>query len=143
MTGSLAMLLIGVGTKLRELLDGQLSEEGITLRHLGALGHLAASPELSTSDLARRARVTPQSMRATVDHLEALGAVEHRRHGQGKASELLVTDQGRALLTRSREFVTAIDTELLSEIDNPDQLRTALMTTMLELRNRQHDNDLE
>lgn len=131
------MVLIGVGTKLREHLDELLSSEGITLRHLGALGHLAAAPELSTSDLARRARVTSQSMRATVDHLESIGAVEHRRHGQGKASELLVTGQGRKLLDRARELVAGLDADLLGEIDDPDRLRAALMATMLELRTRQ------
>ena len=140
LTSSLAMILIAVGTKLREQLDEQLDEFDITMRHLGPLGHLAASPELSTSDLARRARVTPQSMRATVDHLESIGAIEHRRHGQGKASELLVTETGYELLQQARDIVAALDTDLLGDIDNTDQLRAALMSTMVELINRQQSD---
>ncbi|MEM8922107.1 MAG: MarR family transcriptional regulator [Actinomycetota bacterium] len=139
LTSSLAMTLIVVGTKLREQMDEQLDEFGITMRHLGPLGHLAASPELSTSDLARRARVTPQSMRATVDHLEMIGAVEHRRHGQGKASQLLVTEIGRQLLGHARDIVAELDTEVLGDIDNTDQLRSRLISAMVELINRQRD----
>ena len=136
------MVLIGVGTQLREHLDEKLGKFEITTRHLGPLGHLAASPELSTSDLARRARVTPQSMRATVDHLESIGAIEHRRHGQGKASELLVTETGHHLLRRAREIVARIDTELLDDIDDTDRLRNALVSAMFELVNRQRSNEI-
>ncbi len=142
LTSSLAMILIAVGTKLREQLDEQLDEFDITMRHLGPLGHLAASPELSTSDLARRASVTPQSMRATVDHLESIGAVEHRRHGQGKASELLVTDSGRELLQRARDIVAELDTDLLGDIDDSDRLRSGLLSAMVELINRQRPDGL-
>ncbi|MEM9654935.1 MAG: MarR family transcriptional regulator [Actinomycetota bacterium] len=142
LTSSLAMILIAVGTKLREQLDEQLDEFDITLRHLGPLGHLAASPELSTSDLARRANVTPQSMRATVDHLESIGAIEHRRHGQGKASELLVTATGRELLQQARDIVADLDTDLLGNINDTDQLRSELLSTMIELINRQRADGL-
>ncbi|MEM9131265.1 MAG: MarR family transcriptional regulator [Actinomycetota bacterium] len=142
LTSSLAMILIAVGSRLREQLDEQLGEFDITMRHLGPLGHLAASPELSTSDLARRAGVTPQSMRATVDHLESIGAVEHRRHGQGKASELLVTEAGRELLQQARDIVAELDTELLGDIDYTDELRSALVSAMIELINRQRSDGL-
>ena len=130
------MVLIGVGARLREQLDEQLAAHDITLRHYGALGHLAASPELSVSDLARRARVTPQSMRATVDHLAAIAAVEHRRHGQGRASQVLVTDAGRALLADVREVVAALDADLLAGVDDGDRLRDALLSRLVELRDR-------
>lgn len=142
LTSSLAMTLIVVGAKLRERLDEQLDEFDITMRHLGPLGHLAASPELSTSDLARRARVTPQSMRATVDHLESIGAIDHRRHGQGKASQLLVTETGRQLLNHARDIVAELDIDVLGDIDNTDHLRSRLIAAMVELINRQRDDEL-
>ena len=136
------MVLIGIGTTLREHLDERLSVHDITMRHYGALGHLSNAPELSTSDLARRARVTPQSMRATIEHLEEIGAVEHRRHGQGKASELVVTAAGRRLLERARTIVAELDTQLLGHIADRDEIRDALLTTMFELRNPQPTGDL-
>ncbi|MEM8903602.1 MAG: MarR family winged helix-turn-helix transcriptional regulator [Actinomycetota bacterium] len=139
LTASLTMALIAVGSQLRDRLDEHLAANEITLRHLGALGHLAAAPELSTSDLARRARVTPQSMRATVDHLEALGAIEHRRHGQGRASELVVTDTGKELLRQARQVVADIDDELGTGIDHPDRLRDSLLAIAFGLRDRPGD----
>ncbi len=138
----LAMVLIGIGATLREQLDDRLSTHGITMRHYGALGHLANSPELSTSDLARRARVTPQSMRATVEHLEEIGAVEHRRHGQGKASQLVVTASGRRLLERARTLVAELDSDVLGDVANRDDMRDVLLTTMFELRQPPRSNDL-
>ena len=138
----LAMVLIGIGTTLRERLDERLSVHHITMRHYGALGHLASAPELSTSDLARRAGVTPQSMRATVEHLEELGAVEHRRHGQGKASELIVTDTGRQLLEDARTIVADLDTEVLGHIADRDEIASALLTTMFGLINPQRTGDV-
>ena len=53
---------------------------------LGALGHLARDEALPYSDLARRARVTAQSVQATVGHLVDLGAVS-RRTDDGPAAD--------------------------------------------------------
>ncbi|MEO1062821.1 MAG: MarR family transcriptional regulator [Actinomycetota bacterium] len=139
LTASLTMALIAVGSQLRDRLDEHLAANEITRRHLGALGHLAAAPELSTSDLARRARVTPQSMRATVAHLESLGAIEHRRHGQGRASELIVTDTGHQLLRQARQVVAEIDDELAKSIDHTERLRDSLIAIAFGLRDRPGD----
>jgi DNA-binding MarR family transcriptional regulator len=51
----------------------------VTLRHLGALGHLARDPALSYSDLARRVAVTVQSMRSTIATLVDPGLLRSRR----------------------------------------------------------------
>ena len=74
---------------------------GLTLRHLGALGHLSHRPDLSYSDLARRAGITTQSMHATVRALEDLGAVSRTLAGQGHPARLEITARGRELLRRS------------------------------------------
>lgn len=131
------MLLVALGSKLRDVLDDELAAAGITLRHLGPLGHLAASPDLSTSDLARRARVTPQSMRATVDQLERIGAVEHRRHGQGRASQLVVTEVGTSLLERARQIVAGVDEALLADVDDPELMHRTALALVMDLFTRQ------
>ncbi|WP_413804848.1 MarR family winged helix-turn-helix transcriptional regulator [Streptomyces sp. OE57] len=113
MTGSLALLLVGAGRAAQRRIEDALAADGLTLRHLGALGHLSRRPDLSYSDLARRAGVTAQSMHATVRQLQELGVVAGVRTGQGQRARLEVTSQGRELLTGVAERLRGIDEELL------------------------------
>lgn len=93
------MLLIALGRIAREELDDVLAGDGLSLRHLGALGHLRRTPRLSYSGLGRRAGVTAQSMQATVSHLERIGAVSRSdATGRGRAADLTVTSAGVAAL---------------------------------------------
>jgi DNA-binding MarR family transcriptional regulator len=126
---SSAFLLVAAGRTAQRRLDDALAERGLALRHIGALGHLARRPDLSYSDLARRAGITPQSMRATVRQLEALGAVRRTLPGQGHAARLEVTPSGLALLAWAGEQAHAIDAELLAALspEDRDALRAALV----------------
>lgn len=113
MDGSLAMLLVLVGRRLRNRLEEDLSEHGLSLRYVSALGHLAHEPGLSYSQLARRAGVSAQSMQATLSRLEELGAVARDTpSGRGRAAALQVTGQGAALIERGRRVIAALDGEL-------------------------------
>lgn len=114
-------------------IDAALAPEDLTLRHVGALGHLAHEPDLSYSDLARRGGVTPQSMRATVLHLEAIGAVRRTLPGHGHPARLEVTADGHRLLTWAREEVAALDRTLLASLppDDLDGLRRLLIELFL------------
>ena len=90
-----------------------LRVENIGLRHFSAIGHLARQPGVSYSELARRAHVTQQSMQATLQQLEQLGAVERvGGAGRGRAAHLHVTDEGHRLLTIGREAFSAVDEAL-------------------------------
>ncbi|MGW7658093.1 MarR family winged helix-turn-helix transcriptional regulator [Streptomyces asiaticus] len=111
---STVMLLITGGRRLQERLDERLASLGLSLRLLGALGHVARDSELSYSDLARRAGVTSQSMRATVLMLEELGAVRRTLPGQGHRARLELTDRGRSLLSDARTVVAELDAEILA-----------------------------
>ncbi|PZA19118.1 MarR family transcriptional regulator, partial [Modestobacter versicolor] len=84
------MLAILAGRAWEARLNTALRAHGLSLRHLGALGHLAGTPGLSYTDLARRARVTVQSMHATVGTLTELGAVREPGGGRGRAALLEV-----------------------------------------------------
>jgi DNA-binding MarR family transcriptional regulator len=125
---STSFLLIAAGRTAQRRLDGALGERGLALRHVGALGHLARQPELSYSDLARRAGITPQSMRATVRQLEQLGAVRRTLPGHGHAARLEVTSHGHDLLVWAGEQARGLDDELLADVapDQRDALRRAL-----------------
>lgn len=125
---STTMRLIGIGRDLQRRLEEELAELGLTLRHLGALGHLAHRPELSYSDLARRSGVTTPSMLATVRALENIGAVSRAPSGQGKAAQLEITAVGRELLDKVRAIVAQLDEEFLEPLDG-DQ-RAVLRATL-------------
>ena len=99
-----------LGARIREHVEQILRAENIGLRHFSALGHLARQPGVSYSELARRAHVTQQSMQATLQQLEQLGAVERvGGAGRGRAAHLHVTDEGHRLLAFGRATFSAVD----------------------------------
>jgi DNA-binding MarR family transcriptional regulator len=128
-----SFLLVAAGRTAQRRLDDTLAERGLALRHIGALGHLARRPDLSYSDLARRAGITPQSMRATVRQLEALGAVRRSLPGHGHPARLEVTPDGHDLLAWAGDRAHAIDAELLAAVgpDDRETLRRALIAVAM------------
>ena len=113
---SAAMALVLAGRAVEDLLTGRLAPLGLSLRLLGTLGHLARDEGLSYTDLARRARVTPQSVHATVARLVELGAVEPAGPGRGRRAGLRVTGEGRRLLAAGQDAVAALDAELAAAL---------------------------
>lgn len=130
MASSAVLLLVGAGRLLQRRVEEELAGLGLTLRHLGALGHLSHRPDLSYSDLARRAGITTQSMHATVRALEDLGAVSRTLAGQGHPARLEITDRGRELLDAVRATAQRLDRELLGGLTDEQRevLRAALRT---------------
>ena len=124
---SVTMLLIGAGRAAQRRLEGALHEHGITLRHLGALGHLARNAELSYSDLARRASVTVQSMHSTIAGLVALGAIEVETAERGRPARLHLTERGRELLRTAGAVAHDLDATLPRDLVDSPALRAALL----------------
>ncbi|MGA4841805.1 MarR family winged helix-turn-helix transcriptional regulator [Streptomyces sp. G45] len=110
---STVMLVIATGRRLHERLEARLTDIGLSMRLFGALGHISRNADLSYSDLARRAGVTSQSMRATVLMLEELGAVERDLQGQGHRARLELTTYGRSLLATAWDIVADLEEEFL------------------------------
>jgi DNA-binding MarR family transcriptional regulator len=106
------VLLVALGRQVEARLDEALAPAGLSLRLMGALGHLARQPGLSYTELAARARVTPQSMHATVASLIEAGAVSPAGTGRGRRALLEVTPRGHRLLAAGQEAVAAVDAEL-------------------------------
>lgn len=133
MASSSVLMLVGAGRILARRVESELAGMGLTLRHLGALGHLVHRPDLSYSDLARRAGVTAQSMHATVRGLEELGAVRRALAGQGHRARLEVTDRGRELLEQVRASAERLDDELLAGLTEEQRgaLRAALRSLVV------------
>ncbi|SFO31448.1 DNA-binding transcriptional regulator, MarR family [Geodermatophilus obscurus] len=111
------MALVVAGRAMEDLVAGRLAPLGLSLRLFGALGHLARDEGLSYTELARRARVTTQSMHATVGRLVDLGAVEPAGPGRGRRAGLRVTERGRRLLADGHDAVDALDAELTAALD--------------------------
>jgi DNA-binding MarR family transcriptional regulator len=108
---------MALGGRIREHVEQVLRAEDIGMRHFSALGHLAHRPGVSYSELARRAHVTQQSMQATLQQLEQLGAVERvGGAGRGRAAHLHVTDEGHRLLAIGREAFSAVDEALARDL---------------------------
>ena len=124
---STTMLLIAAGRAAQRRLEAALREHGLTLRHLGALGHLARNPELSYSDLARRVAVTVQSMHSTIATLVDLGAIAVTTAERGRPAQLRLTERGHELLRTAGALAHDLDTTLpLGDLD-PRELRAALL----------------
>lgn len=127
-----AMLVIVAGRLIQGRFETELAKVGLGMRHLGALGHLAHSPDLSYSDLARRSRVTSQSMHATVRQLEELGAVRRTLAGQGHRARLEVTERGQQMLDAARQAAFALDAELTADVSDADrETFVRVLTSML------------
>ncbi len=128
---SASFLLMTLGRLLREEVEVALRGEGLSMRHLSALGHLSKTPGLSYSELARRAGVTAQSMQATLTHLEEMGAVERRTPtGRGRTAQLHLTGRGTELLGRGRRTIAAADERLLGSV--PADQRAQLAALLLQ-----------
>ncbi len=116
-TANAAFLTMTLGRRIREQIDGRLREQDISLRHLSALGHLHREPGISYSELARRAHVTAQSMKATLQQLEELGAVERRTPpGRGHRAKLYLTAHGQRLRNDGRQAVADVNAGLLTAL---------------------------
>lgn len=112
-----ASLIMTLGRRTRDRVDRDLRSHGITLRHLSALGHLHQEPGISYSELARRANVTPQSMRITLQGLEDRGAVRRSSDpGRGRTATLHMTNEGHRLHKFGRNVIAQAEAELLERI---------------------------
>ncbi len=128
-------LLMNIGRVIRTEVEAQLKNEGTSLRHLSALGHLSREPGLSYSELGRRAGVTAQSMQATLRQLEDLGAVErHTLPGRGRTAELAVTAVGTELIATGFRVIREVESKILQPLD--EEQRCALTALLLPVMAR-------
>jgi DNA-binding MarR family transcriptional regulator len=132
-----ALLLMMLGRRIREQAETALRAEGLSLRQLSVLGHLAHQPGLSYSELARRDGITVQSMQSTLLQLEKIGAVERlTAPGRGRTADLQVTESGHALLDRGRKVLKAADQRLQDAIgaESSAQVAAAALKALIALK---------
>ncbi|GAA1569399.1 MarR family transcriptional regulator [Kribbella sancticallisti] len=139
-----SLLLMMLGRRLREQAETDLRAQGLSMRQFSALGHLAHQPGLSYSELARRDRITTQSMQATLLQLQEIGAVERlSAPGRGRTADLQVTESGQALLERGRAVLRAVDRKLADALGNEEagQLAGFTLQALTALSEQQPSSD--
>jgi DNA-binding MarR family transcriptional regulator len=112
---------------------GALKPLGLTPRKYGLLGHIRGTPGISFSELARRSRITVQSVHAAVAAFTGDGLVQDVTARAGAASRLQLTEEGEHLLDTAGAEVARLDAEFSAE--HPE-LTEALRRHMLEVMAR-------
>ncbi|MFC4910160.1 MarR family winged helix-turn-helix transcriptional regulator [Actinomadura gamaensis] len=116
-------------------LDTQLSSLGLSMTLFGALTFIAMEPGLSAADLARRARVKPQSSAHAVARLEQLGMVYRSPHPvHGRVMQLFLTGHGQELIAEAWRLSARVEGELMDEL--PPAARAELLVSLRRIRFR-------
>lgn len=119
---------------IRTALDARLEDHGVSMATYAALAVLSDTPGLSNAELARRCFVTPQTMNAIVQDLEAAGLIERQqRPDHGRIIETRLTDRGRQLVDACQAEVDAVQDRMLVQLDpREEQQLTDLLRRCIE-----------
>lgn len=115
---------------LRLKIDKSLDELNLTLPQFVALSHISEEAGISNAELARRAFVTPQTMHRIISGLEKQGLINRNSHPNlERVQQLFLTQDGKRLLSESRRYVDAIETQSLTKLsgDEVELFRTLLL----------------
>lgn len=125
-----SLLVLGLADKLRRQLEGELAPLGLSMRRYSTLGHIAGSPGMSYSELARRAGVTVQTTFKLVRTLEDEGLVTQQQRGPARGSPvgLALTSPGREALAQARRAAGRVDARVFRALTQDD---VATLTVVL------------
>jgi len=111
--GDLAALLRQAAAAQRLAEERLLADLGITPPQLAALQFLGFQPGLLAADIARRAKLTPQTVSLIVANLRRAGFVREEEGGAPRARPLVLTPEGETVLRRGRERIEAASARLV------------------------------
>ena len=103
--------------RLRQRLDAELAQLGITAPQNAVLLAVAGNPRISNAELARAAFVTPQTMQAILVNLERGGMIvrtPHPQHGRVIMTEL--TAAGQKAVTDGAKAADVVERQMLSRL---------------------------
>jgi DNA-binding MarR family transcriptional regulator len=106
--------------RFRRALDEAVRDLGLSAQEYGVLSVFASRPEVSTSELARIAQVSRQSMHAEVLRLEAAGLVERLARNQ-RSVLVRLTRRGRSRLAAATERVRAVEAAALAGLSADEE----------------------
>ena len=106
--------------RFRAELDAELSDLALSAQDYGILSLFETRPEFSTSELARLAQVTRQTMHAAILSLETAGLLE--RNAQNRRVVLVrPTSRGRTVLRAATTRVRAIEGAAFDGLSSHDE----------------------
>ncbi|AQZ65245.1 Transcriptional regulator, MarR family [[Actinomadura] parvosata subsp. kistnae] len=118
-TTSASIVVLTLARQVEAELGAALAPLDLTVSRLGLLGHIAAMPGVSFSELARMSGITVQSVHAAVKALAGAGLVRDHTARAGSASAIEVTPEGARLMERARAAVAEVDERLFGESADP------------------------
>jgi DNA-binding MarR family transcriptional regulator len=137
---SLGYLLKEASSVLRAAMEEVLRPLGMSVTHYSCLELLAQRPGLSSSELARGAFVTRQSMNVLLQALERDGYVTRPAEARvGKVLPTRLTPRGRRSLEKATVAVRSVEVRMLAGLTETDQSATfrVLRTMIQSLRDGQ------
>ena len=120
---------------LRAAIDEALLPLGVTSAQYGALAALAATPGVTSAELARACLVSAQSMHERVTGLADRGLVDRERR-DGRSVRLAVAAVGHAALREADPLVDRVERELVGDGHGSGELRAQLTALVSRLRER-------
>src|ERR1700751_4436288 len=120
----------------RARLDEIVRPVGLTASQYTALTVLERHTDMSSAQLARSSFVTAQSMADMITALEGRALIERHRDGTDRRRLVVaLTDEGRALLDRSRNEIASLEATMLAGLSGPQTkaLRSTLATCYANL----------
>lgn len=114
--GDIAGLLRQAASAQRLAEERLLADLGVTPPQLSALTLIGGAPGLLAADLARRARLTPQTVSLIIANLRRAGLVREEEGGNPSASRarpLVLTAEGEKILRIGRERAEAAGARLV------------------------------
>lgn len=101
----------------RVLLETELKDLDLTPSQYTTLSMLGTTSEASSSDLARRVLVTPQSMSEMIMSLDRKGLIKRKENETNRrVLGISLSPAGRALLEKAEHRVDALEARLFSSL---------------------------
>jgi DNA-binding MarR family transcriptional regulator len=119
---SLGYLLKEASSALRSAMEDVLRPLGMSVTHYSCLELLAQRPGLSSSELARGAFVTRQTMNVLLQALERDGYVSRPAEAPvGKVLPTRLTPRGRRSLEKASAAVRSVEARMLADLTETEQ----------------------
>lgn len=125
-----------------QVFDAALEPLGLSTSLVGTMAFVAAEPGLSAADLARQARVKPQSAAHLISRLESMGLLTRVPHPvHGRVLRLYLTDEGRDLLDKAAAVNRRTGERLFGELAEHERITLLDQLTALHTRATALAND--
>lgn len=115
-------LLQKLGQVVFRLMDSELGERGLRVRHYSVLGSLLDRGPMSQQELGVYLRIDPATMVDTIDDLEQCGFVQRKRRDSDRRSYVVsITETGEKETDDIGRLMERLDEEYLADVTGPQR----------------------